>query len=208
MLGLFPLNLVVFPGVRLALHIFEPRYRTLIGQCVESGMEFGINLVEQGHLHPVGCTARVVEVTQTYADGRMDIIIEGTRRYRLLAIRDDERPYAVGDVEAYDDYEGPVDTMLAGRCGELYNQIVDLVYGEGGPRMTPTMLATDTPSWLMAPKSGLSLDQKQKFLEILSENGRLEFLFEHLSEIVPTVRQAEAVQRIVQGDGYLPPNDV
>ncbi|RPI66236.1 MAG: hypothetical protein EHM43_11705, partial [Ignavibacteriae bacterium] len=102
-LGLFPLNLVLFPNTRIPLHIFEPRYRTLITESLERGSEFGINLVERGHLHPVGCTARVVQITQQFPDGRMDVLVEGIRRYRLLDVRDDVQPYAVGDVELIED---------------------------------------------------------------------------------------------------------
>ena len=203
-LGLFPLNLVLFPESQLPLHIFEPRYRTLIRECWEGGLEFGINLVDQGHLHPVGCRAKVAEITEEFDDGRMDIIVVGTGRYRVLEVNESSRPYVVGEVENVDDDEYPVDHTLAADCSVLYNQIVELVYGADYPTMHPEMMAGGLPSFLMAPKAGLSTDQKQHLLELTSENQRLEMLRDHLAEIVPTIRRADVHQRIIQSDGYLP----
>lgn len=206
-LGLFPLNLVLFPHTRLPLHIFEPRYRTLTNECLERGSEFGINLREKGHLFPVGCMARVVSVTQRHSDGRMDIMVEGTRRYRLLEVRDGVQPYAVGEVAPVDDDEIPVDPTLLADCADLYNQIISLVYGNDLPPFNIENIGDRSAAYMMAPKVGLSLDQKQTILEISEENARLEMLRDHLAEIVPTIRRAETVQRIVSSDGYLPSID-
>lgn len=203
-LGLFPLNLVLFPNTRLPLHIFEPRYRTLITECLERGSEFGINLVERGHLHPVGCTARVVQITQQFPDGRMDVLVEGIRRYRLLDVRDDVQPYAVGDVELIEDDNTPIDPILLADCVDLYNQIIDLVYGGNVAPVDLESLGDFSASFVMAPKSGLTTDQKQSIIEAANENSRLELLRDHLADIVPTIRKAETIQRIVKSDGYLP----
>ena len=202
-LGLFPLNLVLFPDTQVPLHIFEPRYRTLINECREGGSSFGINLVEHGHLHPVGCFATVAEVTEAYDDGRMDVIIEGTGRYRVLDVNETSRPYVVGEVEPIEDDLAPVDPTLITDCTELYNQIIDLVYGTDENIFDPESLGERSAAFLMAPKSGLTSEQKQHLLEMTSENQRLEILRDHLAEIVPTVRKAELIQRIVQSDGYL-----
>ena len=203
-LGLFPLNLVLFPGTQVPLHIFEPRYRTLIRECREGGSEFGINLVDHGHLHPVGCFASVADVTEEFDDGRMDVIVEGTGRYRVLDVNETSRPYVVGEVEPVEDDNVPVDPTLVADCTELYNQIIDLVYGADEDTLDPEDLGDRSPAFLMAPKSGLTSEQKQHLLELTSENQRLEVLRDHLAEIVPTVRKAELVQRIVKSDGYLP----
>ncbi len=201
--GLFPLNLVLFPGTRLPLHIFEPRYRTLIAECLERGSRFGVNLIEHGHLFPVGCLARVTTLTQKYSDGRMDIVIEGTDRFRLLNVHDGDHPYVEGDVEVIVDEPIAIDPSLVSDCSGLYNQIIQLVYGNTEPLFQPEELGSHSPSFVMAPKSGLTNDQKQKLLEAGSENERLELLRDHLMQIVPTIRQAEHVQRIIRSDGYL-----
>ncbi|CAN5407326.1 hypothetical protein BH10BAC6_BH10BAC6_18570 [soil metagenome] len=205
-IGLFPLNVVLFPQSQLPLHIFEPRYRQLIKECLASGSVFGANLVEKSHLYPVGCTARIVSVTQEYEDGRMDIIVEGVERYTLEGIQEGDRPFFIATVELMTDDVEPLDTALVAKCASLYNEIVDIVYGAAAPRFDPAAFHGDTPSFLLAPKSGLNADQKQHMLELTSENGRLEMLYDHLIEIVPTIRQAEVVQKIIASDGYFPPS--
>jgi Lon protease-like protein len=201
-LGLFPLNLVLFPHVRVPLHIFEPRYKELMNECLERGLEFGINLVEEGHMHPIGCAARVVEVTQSYPDGRMDVIVEGTRRFRLLQLKNDDRPFATGEIEGLVDEEINVDQLLVDGCLEKYNLIVTLVYGATAPLLSRIDLGF-CPSFDMAPKAGLATEQKQRLIELTSENARLELLHEHFSDLLPMIRKAEAIQRVVQSDGYL-----
>lgn len=205
-LGLFPLNVVLFPQSQLPLHIFEPRYRQLVKECLASGSVFGVNLVEKSHLYPVGCTARIVSVTQEYEDGRMDIIVEGVERYTLEGIQEGDKPFFVANVDPLPDEEEPLDTSLVAKCASLYNEIVDIVYGAAGPHFDPAAFHGITPSFLLAPKSGLNADQKQHMLELTSENGRLEMLYDHLTEIVPTIRQAEVVQKIIASDGYFPPS--
>lgn len=201
-IGLFPLNLVVFPHTRIPLHIFEPRYKALMHECLERGLNFGINLIEDGHMHPVGCSVRIVDVTQRYPDGRIDVIVEGVERFRLLELKNNEHPFAVGEVEILHDEEHPADPALLRSCLEAYNTIVALVYGQSGPTIAHGELGP-RPSFEMAPKSGLSLEQKQELLEAPSEQARLELLHEHLQELLPMIKRAEAVQRVVQSDGYM-----
>src|SRR5512143_3394490 len=82
-LPLFHLNVVLFPQSQLSLHIFEERYKTLISECITYDSVFGINLIHEQQIRSIGCTASVKEVTKRYDDGRMDIIVEGRRRYTL-----------------------------------------------------------------------------------------------------------------------------
>jgi len=201
-LGLFPLNLVLFPHAQVPLHIYEPRYKALIGECLEGGKVFGINLVENGHLHPVGCFARVAQVIDKFPDGRLNVIVEGQGRFRLLNVIDNEYPYVVGDVELLEDEEIPVDPALISQCADLYNTIIDLVYGNSQQHIDIEHLDDRSPAFLMAPKCGLNSDQKQKLIETMSENTRLEQLRDHLSDIVPAIKEAETVQRIIRSDGY------
>lgn len=201
-LGLFPLNLVLFPGVRLPLHIFEPRYKALINECLERGVRFGINLSDDGHLHPIGCSATVVEVVTRHADGRMDIIVEGTGRYNLLEIVPSDAPYAVGTVEEYHDASSAYDGELLHGVLESYNRVVTMVYGLSAPTYSSEEIQ-DMPSFAMAPKSGLSTSQKQMLLEMQDETLRLVLLKEHYRDVLPAVKRAEAIQRVVRNDGYL-----
>jgi Lon protease-like protein len=203
-LGLFPLNLVLFPEVRLPLHIFEPRYRALINECLERGSEFGINLIEEGRLHPVGCSAIVVDVTERHPDGRLDIVVEGLRRYRLLEIVSSESPYTVGNVEEYLDTTEGYDGQLLDDVLGSYNRIVNMVYGMSAPTLTLDDLSA-SPSFDMAPKAGLTPMQRQMLLEIQDENTRLVLLREHYKDVMPAVTTADAIQRVIRNDGYLRP---
>ncbi|WP_308190999.1 LON peptidase substrate-binding domain-containing protein [Pseudonocardia terrae] len=107
---LFPLGTVLMPGASLPLHIFEPRYRQLTVDLVTGAVpdkEFGVVAVREGHdpdahglaaLHPIGCTARLLDVRRL-PDGRYDIVTSGARRFRLLEIDAEARPYLCGSVE-------------------------------------------------------------------------------------------------------------
>ena len=83
LLPLFPLQVVLFPHSLLPLHIFEDRYKLLIRECVTEKTEFGINLVQDGTLADVGCTAVVTTIVRRYDDGKMDIVVQGRQRYLL-----------------------------------------------------------------------------------------------------------------------------
>ena len=102
-LGLFPLPLVLVPTERVPLHIFEPRYRDLIGECIETGDEFGIVLVgSAGDLHDVGTRAAVSQVLEVLPDGRLNVVVEGGDRFRLLEV-DHTRSFDIGTVEEVTD---------------------------------------------------------------------------------------------------------
>src|SRR5918911_3120210 len=81
---LFPLPVVLLPSEVVPLHIFEERYKTMIGECIDSGREFGIVWLADDGLKEVGCTARVAEVLERMDDGRMNILAQGGRPFRML----------------------------------------------------------------------------------------------------------------------------
>ena len=202
-LGLFPLNLVLFPQSRIALHIFEPRYKALINECFERGLEFGINLIEEGHMHSVGCAAKVVEVTTTYDDGRMDIIVEGVYRYSLIELEPSDTPYAMGTVMLHaDELAEHTDSELLASVSTSYNLVVTMVFGSQAPTFSLEEFST-TPSFDMAPKCGLSNEQKQELITLQSENQRLAMLQKHLGQLLPSMRRADHVKQFVQRDGYI-----
>ena len=102
LLPLFPLQLVVFPGSVIPLHIFENRYREMVGEAGRNGTEFGIVLAREGGIVNAGCTVAVEAVTKTYSDGRFDVLTRGRRRFRITSI-DQEKDYLRGEVEFFDD---------------------------------------------------------------------------------------------------------
>ncbi len=140
MLPLFPLNVVLFPGSALPLHIFEDRYKILVRECSEKrGMEFGINRVEGERLSSIGCTAVVREVVKRYEDGRFDIIADGMRRYQLQGLDQGKTPYYVGRVTFLEDEKDEVDAALLNETTDLYNRLVTSVYEDRLPRISAAL---------------------------------------------------------------------
>lgn len=203
-LPLFPLNVVIFPESRLPLHIFEERYRTMVTDAIENGTEFGINLLEKNHLHPVGCAVSVVSVVRRYPDGSFDIIVEGVRRYRLLEYHGTQVGYLQGTVEEVADDADMPDEAQQNRVVALYNAILSIGFPQEQPDMFASLTETTTMSFRMAEKAGLDLPAKQRLLEMSSERRRIDFLVEHMETVIPVLREQEQLQKLIINDGYLP----
>ncbi len=200
-IGLFPLNVVMFPTTRLPLHIYEPRYRTLMADSIRTSTPFGIVAVEHDVMKSIGVACRVRDVPQQFPDGRFDVIVEGIDRFRIQDVRDDLAPYLVATIEPLEDSSVAVDVRLRREVATMYNTIADLVFGTASAHYEPDV-DDRLGSWVMAPKSGLEVAQKQQLLELRSENLRLEYLLGHLQSILPTIRRAEYAQRVIRNDGY------
>src|SRR5215470_10482939 len=125
LLPLFPLDVVLFPGAPLPLHIFEPRYKEMIGECIEEKRLFGVIRVRENSLADVGCTAEIVAVTKRYDDGRMDIVTQGRERFELLEVNQ-ERTFLRGEIlYVSDDSEQPTGQERE-QAIELHRQILAL----------------------------------------------------------------------------------
>ncbi len=202
----FPLGVVLFPESRIPLHIFEDRYKKLIDEVVKDHSTFGINYVEEDRLHAVGCSARVVEVTERYPDGELDIVTEGERRYEVLEFEQngpDQISFAT--VRWLDDEPEERDTKLAGDTINLFNELTELAYkGSIDPLDESIWNAEDRfPSFKIAQKSGLEAPQRQALLSVTSENERLAMLNKFLSQLLPKVKEFETVQNLIRNDGYI-----
>ncbi len=202
-IGLFPLSIVLFPGARYPLYIFEGRYRSLVHESRAHDRTFGINLVEEGHMFQVGCLARVAEVTTTYDDGSMDIIVEGTSRFQIKAYGPGDRPYLTADVNPLPDVAPTPDYQLLERTIGMYNELVESVYGEAEEPLEPSAWLDGGASFRIAQKAGLELATRQHVLEMRSETGRLEFLSNYLDELLPKVKELEKIQMLIRNDGYV-----
>ena len=202
---LFPLQMVLFPSSRVPLHIFEDRYRHMIRTCLAESGEFGVNLLEDKHLHTIGCTARVKGITRTYADGSFDIVVEGVRRYKLLAFIPTEIGYLQGTVEPVQDSTDPVSEELVLKTVALYETLLKVV-NPGGDHTFPYDPAGQLSplSFLLAERSGLDLSGRQQILESERESARLSLLVKHLETILPRLQESELIRRLSKNDGYLP----
>ena len=201
-LPLFPLPVVLFPDSALPLHIFEERYKTLVAECIAKQTEFGINLMHDGKISEIGCTAVVEKLVKKYDDGKMDIVVRGKRRYRLLKLKSDSRSYMVGDVTYLRPEQDSIDRKLVQEAIRLHNTVIDLVYNDANRQLPLDSMVTPM-SFALAQKSGMDLLQRQHLLELTSENDRLELLNKYFTEIIPKLETMEEVNRVARSDGYL-----
>jgi Lon protease-like protein len=205
-LGLFPLGVVLFPESALPLHIFEERYKTLVNDCVEQKLPFGINYISGTKMSNIGCTADVTDVMKKYDDGKLDILVAGTKRFKVSSFTEGEKPYYFADIEYFDDIDEDVNSLLLADTIEVFNTIAERIKAVKIEKLSITGLKTEKPSFKIAQKAGLSLDQRQKLLESKSENVRLDYILKHLRKLLPAVREADTISKIIKNDGYFRPN--
>lgn len=204
---LFPLGIVLFPQSQVPLHIFEDRYKNLIAETVQEGGIFGINYIEEDRLHSIGCTARIVEVTEKYPDGKLDIVTEGERRYEVVELEQngpDQLSFAI--VRWLDDVQEKRDEELAERTIELFNELTEVAYKGSIDPIDEDIWKVEgkLPSFLIAQKSGLDAPQRQALLSVVSENERLEMLNKFLTHLLPKVKELETINDLIRNDGYIP----
>jgi Lon protease-like protein len=195
-LGLFPLGAVLVPGELMPLHIFEPRYKDLIADCLEHEHPFVLLYADDDGAREIGCTAAVTEVLERFDDGRMNIVIVGEEVVRVVGLARD-RSYLSGRVTpAEDDREGA--EAAGARAVELYNQIAAVT----GVEADAAIAAGAGPlSYAIAARVELPADEKQRMLEHRTERGRLELIMEILERGLERLAAASAIQQVAQTNG-------
>jgi len=165
---LFPLGLVALPHELVPLHIFEDRYKEMIGECLEQKSEFGIVWSADDGLRPVGCAMEIAEVLERMDDGRLNIVTRGTRPFRIVDEQDD-LPYPAGTVEFLVDKKESADAKTAATAHEAYGVLVEQATDR---TVEPDELAAMS-AYQMAATVDFGLDAKQGLLDLRSENARL-----------------------------------
>jgi Lon protease-like protein len=197
LLPIFPLELVLFPGVPQPLHIFEARYKEMIGECLANKGTFGIVRSAEEGVAEIGCTAEIVAVTKEYDDGRLDIVTEGRQRFEVLEINQ-ERSFLRAEVLFFeDDQEKPSAEELL-QVTSLHQQILALA----GAQQTLPDNADELLSFHLAGSLPLDLDFKQNLLTFRSEAKRVRALNEYLGAILPKLRYAVDARRKAGGNGH------
>ncbi len=197
---LFPLNVVLMPGTPLPLHIFEERYKQMVNECLESETEFGMILADEGGTRRVGCTAKIVELLQRYDDGRMLILVEGSRRFELKNIFTG-KPYYVGEIEYLED--GPEEDVsgVAEECVALLERVVEAATeGSVGIEIEPPYRNL---SFAIAGRVEFDLDTRQEILELPTERGRLEKVKELLTEAADKLERDRQAREKAEKNGHL-----
>jgi Lon protease-like protein len=201
-LPLFPLGLVLLPEEVVPLHIFEERYKIMIGECLEGETDFGIIWMSDDGLKDVGCTARVTQLLERMDDGRMNVLIQGSEPFRLLR-RIEDLPYPAGDVELLDEDEEAAEADDAAGTGarERYADLVERVTDSRPNEEDLEQL----DAYGMAATLDFALEAKQGLLELRSEQRRLERLGALFTSTIERLDHAEKVAEHARSNGHLRP---
>lgn len=198
---LFPLNVVLMPGTPMPLHIFEERYKQMIKECLEESSEFGMVFADESGTRRVGCTAKIVELVQQYDDGRMVILVEGSRRFKLNNIMTG-KPYYVGEVE-YIEEEGPEEDVsaLAEECVALLERVVEAATeGNVGIEIEPPYRNL---SFAIAGRIEFDPETRQSILELQTEGERLAKVKVLLTETAERLEREKAAREKAETNGHL-----
>ena len=201
---LFPLGLVLLPQMPLPLHIFEERYKLMIGKCLEKNEEFGIVYFNGTAIQAIGCTASIQRVLKRYNDGRLDILTRGENRFEINEMVD-RKPYLEAGVTFFDDkLEENTDACqeLADNGMNLLKQFAGIagVRGEYGFAEIMDFIFI---SFLIAGCEGFSYEEKQKFLEMSSTFERLVKSVGSLARIIERTKITAEIQKIIGGNGNM-----
>jgi ATP-dependent Lon protease len=189
-IGLFPLPLVLVPGEQAPLHVFEPRYKDLIGECLDRGRLFGLVLSDDEGMREVGTRAAVVEVLERFPDGRLNVVVEGRGRFRLRELTEG-RTYATAEVEPLEDEaEQPTEEERAA-CLAAYDRVVEAAEAE----LDDFDREGDDLSFQVVARIDLGTEVKQMLLEIRSERERVV----RLAALLDAAAEAVAREREIHG---------
>jgi Lon protease-like protein len=198
LLPLFPLDVVLFPGTPLPLHIFEPRYKEMIGECLDHDGAFGVVLAGEQGIAEIGCTAEIVAVTKQYPDGRLDIVSEGRKRFEVLHLNQ-ERSFLRAEVLMLDDEPSVPSKEETDRVVHLHSQILKLA----GAVQDLSSANMALLSFHLAGSLPLDLDFKQKLLARRSESRRISMLAEYFETLAPALNRASHAREKAGGNGHV-----
>jgi Lon protease-like protein len=196
---LFPLGLVLLPQELVPLHIFEERYKVMINDCLDADSEFGILWLSDDGLRDIGCGARIERVIERFEDGRMNILVAGSRPFRLLQ-RIDDMAYPAGNVELLDDLDSDGDPELAEQARARYAELVETATEEK-PDLEEI---SELDAYGMAATVEHPPEAKQALLELRVENDRLRMVDEMFRTAIKRVAYAEEAAERAQTNGSVP----
>jgi Lon protease-like protein len=198
LLPLFPLEIVLLPGTPLPLHVFEPRYKEMIGECLADKKPFGVVRAKDEGLADIGCTAEIVAVTRTYPDGRLDIVTAGRRRFEVMEINQ-ARAFLQAEVVYLEDEPGMASADEIAQAMKLHGELMALAGAqiEGGAEIDNSQL-----SYHLAGALPLDLDFKQTLLTMKSEAERVPALVSYFEAILPALRRTARARKTAGGNGH------
>jgi Lon protease-like protein len=177
-IGLFPLGIVLLPSEHVPLHIFEPRYRELIAECLEDQREFGLIYADDEGVREIGTRARVIDVLEELEDGRLNVVVEGGARFRVERLTRG-RSFLTAMVAPAPDGRGRIDPDTAVRAAGSFRALAVLV----GAQPAEVDETASQLSFELAAQVELPTDAKQRLLELDEEQERLEFVIGLLDSV-------------------------
>jgi Lon protease-like protein len=199
LLPLFPLDLVLFPGTSLPLHIFEPRYREMISECLDRKKLFGVVRAKEEGVAEIGCTAEIITVAKKYPDGRMDIITEGRERFEVMQVNQ-ERPFLQAEVLYLRDEPDQASSDEVAQAVKLQSEIMQLAGSETANRRESD---NSQLSFRLVGPLPLDLDFKQTLLGMKSEAERVRAVVSYFEAILPNLRRTVRVRQKAGGNGQV-----
>jgi Lon protease-like protein len=198
LIPLFPLDVVLFPSTPLPLHIFEPRYKEMIAECLAQNRAFGVvRALEQG-LADVGCTAEIVTIVKEYPDGQLDLVAEGRNRFEIVSVNQ-ERSFLQAEVLMIKDEPGAPRQEDASRAVQLHSELLAIA----GAKQDLSAADPALLSFYLAGSLPLDLDFKQKLLALRSEAERLSLLITYLQTLIPNLHRAAHAREKAGGNGHV-----
>ena len=197
LLALFPLDVVLFPGAPLPLHIFEPRYKEMVNECLEQKRPFGMVRANKNALAEIGCTAVILNISKKYEDGRLDIVTEGKQRFEIVQLSQ-ERSFLQGEVLYFEDEPGQVAATDLETVVQLHEQLLEIL----GQNVTIDRQHPQI-SFHLAHELPVDLDFKQALLEMKSEVERVETLIEYYRATIPKVEKTLRAREKAIGNGHV-----
>ncbi len=193
---LFPLGLVALPGELIPLHIFEERYKTMIEVCIGEEREFGIVWLSDDGLREVGCACAIDRVLEQMDDGRMNLLVRGTRPFRVIE-RQGHLPYPAGVIEFVQDREDEIDAELARVAHEAYAEL----FKRATDRDPDPEELAGMNAYAMAGTVDFGLDAKQGLLDMRSENARLRLVTRLFRAAIKRLELVDKVQERAKSNG-------
>jgi len=187
-IALFPLDVVLYPGVPLPLHVFEERYKEMLGLCLAGEMEFGVVRAQREGLAIAGCTAAITRVLRRYPDGRIDVLCEGKRRFEIEQL-DTSRVFLQAEVDFFDDDAPESSREERAECVALHLEVLALA---GIGRESYSLNLDRALSFHLAWELPADLGFKQRLLVSRSDMERTALLLEFYQEILPKLRMGAA----------------
>ena len=198
-LPLFPLQLVIYPGEIVNLHIFEPRYKQLINECLENNSTFGIPPFVNDNITELGTEVEIIELVKDYENGEKDITVKGKSVFKIVHF------YKNVPGKLYSGSEIEDSNISYESSDELKNEVLKKMlelFRFAGLDKKIKFNPKQHVSYLIAHTVGLSLEQEYELLTIPYEDKRLAYISEHLTQILPIVQEFEKLKEKIKANGH------